>query len=102
MAKMKDMLIETIENLAKETGYDDRIDVDGPYSPTNCRWVNNIVQCNNKTDNVIYEYQRESHTVSDWARIKRIRVHTLYSRLRLGWSIEKALESPVETKFRGK
>lgn len=92
---------------AMKNGYNeqlsiDRIDVDGPYSPENCRWVNNVVQCNNKTDNLIYEYQGEIHTVADWARIKRIRVHTLYSRLRLGWSIEKALESPVETKFRGK
>lgn len=92
---------------ALESGYSDdlsidRIDVNGPYSPENCRWTNNIVQCNNKTDNAIYEYQGESHTVADWARIKGIRVHTLYTRLRLGWSIEKALESPVETKFRGK
>lgn len=92
---------------ALENGYQDnlsidRIDVNGPYSPENCRWTNNLIQCNNKTDNVFLEYHGERHTVADWARIKGIHSNTLYSRLRYGWSVEDTLEIPVGTRFKNK
>lgn len=92
---------------ALANGYDDslsidRIDVNGPYSPENCRWTNNLIQCNNKTDNVFLEFCGERHSVADWARIKGIPVHTLYTRLRLGWSIKDVLETEPAIKFRHK
>ncbi len=79
----------------------DRIDVNGPYSPENCRWANNLIQCNNKTDNVFLELHGERHTVSDWARITGIYVSTIWGRLNRGWTIEEALETPVKSKFHG-
>lgn len=64
---------------ALKTGYDkdakygectlDRMDVDGMYSPDNCRWITNAEQQNNKRGCIKLEYDGEIHTVSEWARI---------------------------------
>lgn len=34
----------------------DRIDVDGDYSPSNCRWVPFSMQANNKTNSFLYDF----------------------------------------------
>lgn len=72
----------------------DRIDVNGPYSPDNCRWTTNLVQCNNKTDNVFLEYNGQRKTISDWARVTGIKVTTLYERAHAGWPVEEMLTMP--------
>ena len=47
----------------------DRIDVNGNYCPENCRWVSHSEQQQNKTNNTFVEYNGETKTASDWARI---------------------------------
>lgn len=42
------------------------------------------------------KYQGEEKTISQWAEITGINRITLYCRLKAGWSIEKALETPVK------
>ncbi len=73
----------------------DRIDNDGPYSPDNCRWVDEVVQGNNRSTNKILEFRGESKTASQWADKLGIPRKTLYERLRRGWSTEDALTRPV-------
>lgn len=73
----------------------DRIDVNGNYEPNNCRWVDNLVQQNNKKNNVFISYNNETHTVAEWSRILHIPPHTLYARLYKGWSVEKTLTTPL-------
>lgn len=85
---------------AMKNGYEqglqlDRIDNDGDYSPENCRWATKQAQENNKRTNVRIEYQGETHTIAEWARLKGIHVHTLRNRLWKGWSAEKALNTPT-------
>lgn len=92
---------ETFYKWAMEHGYSedltiDRIDVNGNYEPKNCRWVNYTVQANNTTRNIRYSFQGESHTISEWAEIKRISPRTLRGRLLRGWPIERALTEPVK------
>lgn len=74
----------------------DRIDVDGNYEPSNCRWVSTNIQANNKKNNVRVEYNGESRTVSEWASILGIEYRTLWMRLRRGWSVEKAFQTPTK------
>lgn len=74
----------------------DRIDSGGNYEPSNCRWVNMIVQNNNKKSIPKYEFNGEIHSISEWARIIGVKRELLRDRIiRLGWPIEKALTTPV-------
>lgn len=73
----------------------DRIDSDGNYEPNNCRWVDMVVQNNNKKNVPKYEFNGEEHSISEWARILGVSRELLRDRItRLGWSVEKAFSTP--------
>lgn len=92
---------------ANQNGYDetlninkkqctlDRIDVNGDYEPSNCRWISNKEQQNNKTDTVFYEYNGERHTISEWADLYNLPLGNLKSRISKGWDIKKILEQHI-------
>lgn len=92
-------------NWALFSGYEtdltlDRIDVNGNYCPENCRWITNEEQQNNTTKNVFLEYNGQKLTISQWAKKLNLDRNTLNGRLKKGWSIEKALITPVNDKYR--
>lgn len=87
-------------NWALNNGYNDtlsidRIDVNGNYCPENCRWTDVKTQCRNKTNNHLLTYNGETHTVVEWSEIIGISENALFSRLYRGWSVEKALSTPL-------
>lgn len=59
----------------------DRIDVNGNYEPSNCRWVKHIVNSNNRRNNIRIEHDGETHTIAEWSRITGIKYSTLYMRV---------------------
>jgi hypothetical protein len=71
----------------------DRIDNDKGYTRENCRWASREVQANNRSSNSIHEYRGERHTLAELARKYGVAYNTLHSRLRLGWTLEAALEA---------
>lgn len=88
-------------NWANENGYEhgltiDRINVNGNYEPSNCRWVTPKRQGNNTRVNVNITFNGETHTLHEWSEILGIPYQTLHYRVRIAkWDIEKALTKPV-------
>lgn len=92
---------ENFRDWAMENGYKenltiDRIDTNGNYEPSNCRWSTYKVQGNNTRRNHFIEFNGECHTMAEWAEIKGMKLQTLSNRInQYGWTIEKALTEPV-------
>lgn len=70
----------------------DRINVNGNYEPSNCRWATQAEQNRNKRTIIFITYKGITLCVSQWAKKLGIKTVTLRARLKKGWSIDKALE----------
>lgn len=81
----------SLENGYREGLSIDRIDVNGDYSPQNCRWATATVQQNNRRTCINLTYNGETHTLKEWSRIRNIKYPTLYQRYHLRWSVERML-----------
>ena len=74
----------------------DRRNNDLGYSPENCRWVTQKIQVNNRSNNVRLEYNGETRTLAEWAAHLGMKYHTLRTRFRKGWSVERAFTTSVK------
>lgn len=72
----------------------DRIDNSKDYSPDNCQWVSRTEQVRNRRVTFRVEYQGRVMAVAEVAEITGADPNLLRGRLRLGWSVEKALREP--------
>lgn len=79
----------------------ERIDRDGNYEKSNCKWADKFEQANNKSNNVMVEWEGQLKPLSVWAAIKGIDRSILYQRIHVhGWSISKAMSQPVRRSSR--
>ena len=79
----------------------DRIDPNGDYSKSNCRWADASVQANNKRNSVHITYKGVTKHLNDWSYITGIPYQTLWNRInRMQWPLDKAFNHPVLDRYR--
>lgn len=91
---------EAFQTWALANGYADNLtldrrDNDGGYSAENCRWVTSLVQSRNRRSNRLIAWRGHRLTVAEVADQTGLRASTIYKRLSMGWSPEKATLTPV-------
>lgn len=95
------------EKWALENGYDetltlDRINNDGNYEPSNCRWVDRTIQANNRRTNVILEFNGIKDTMMNWSKKLNIPYYYL-QRYRSKMTLEEINERyNNNSRFKGK
>lgn len=87
---------------AKLNGYSDgltieRIDVNGDYSPQNCKWISMKDQCHNKQNTIRIDDNGELLSVKDFSNKYSIPEKTVFWRISHNWNIDR-LKQPVRGK----
>lgn len=73
----------------------DRIDNNKFYESTNCRWITIQEQQQSKRNTKSITFNGKSQNISQWEIELCFKKNVLKSRLRRGWSVEKALTTPI-------
>lgn len=75
----------------------DRIDPNGNYEPSNCRWANKLTQSNNTRTNKFIEFKGETKTMAQWCRELGLKYQLTAQRInREKWPIEKVFQSCIK------
>lgn len=77
----------------------DRKNVDGNYEPGNVKWATKTEQARNRRNNVFVDFNGVRTLLMEACEVIGINDMTVRNRLRLGWSDEAALTTPIRCKL---
>ena len=66
----------------------ERIDHNGDYEPSNCKWIPTQEQMANRRSVIPVTYRGMTKTIAEWARLMKMPYITLYTRVKRGFSEE--------------
>jgi hypothetical protein len=78
----------------------DRINTDGNYEPSNCRWSSNREQCNNKRNNIFISHQNKTMSLMDWCRSLNLRYRNALYLHNKGLSLEEIILTLKSDKYK--
>lgn len=73
----------------------ERIDNNGNYEKSNCRWATKREQCANMRRTVLISFNGVTKHLAEWSRTSGVCSSTISQRILRGWSAEKAIFTPA-------